>query len=98
MRFEWTRLSTLELGLIAKLDEPVDRPQEMIRWNVRFEREFIEQRSLVDLAMFHHDLQSCTSQRLNKRTSSRATADFFNKIDPCRTQTCFRPDPYRKGS
>jgi len=49
--------------------------------------------SLVDLAMFHHDLQSCTSQRLNKRTSSRATADFFNKIDPCRTQTCFRPDP-----
>jgi hypothetical protein len=61
MRFGWTRLSTLGLGLIAKLDEPVDRPQEMIRWNVRFEREFIEQSSLVDLAMSHHDLQSCTS-------------------------------------
>jgi hypothetical protein len=30
--------------------------------------------------MSHHDLQSCRSQRLNQRKSSRATANFFNTI------------------
>jgi hypothetical protein len=38
----------------AKLDEPVDRTQKMIRWNVPFERELIEQCSLFDLPMPHH--------------------------------------------
>ena len=40
----------------------------------------IEQRSLLDLPMPHHDSQSCFSQRLNQRISTSATADFFNKI------------------
>jgi hypothetical protein len=30
-----------------------------------FERELIEQRSLFDLPMSHHDLQSCQLDRLN---------------------------------
>src|SRR5665213_1647557 len=69
---------------LSKLDEPVDRPQQMIGRNVSFERKLVEQSSLIDLPMSHHDLQSCLSQRLNQRISSRATADFFNKVDPKR--------------
>jgi hypothetical protein len=49
---------------------------------VLFERELIEQRSLFDLPMSHHDLQSRLSPRLNQQTSSPATADFFNAIGP----------------
>src|SRR5512145_3215703 len=51
---------------LAKLDEPVDRPQQMVSGNVPFERELIEQSSLFDLPMSHHDAQSCLSQRLNQ--------------------------------
>jgi hypothetical protein len=32
----------------------------MIRWNVPLKRKLIEQRSLFDLPMSHHDLQSCS--------------------------------------
>jgi hypothetical protein len=49
---------------------------------VPLKRELIEQSSLFDLPMSHHDLQSCLSQRLNQRTSCVATADFFNTIGP----------------
>jgi hypothetical protein len=50
----------------------------MIGRNVPFERELIEQRSLFDLPMSHHD--SVLSQRLNQRESPGATEDFFNGI------------------
>src|SRR6266513_524951 len=50
----------------TKLNEPIDRPQPVIGRNVPFERELIEQRSLFDLPMSHHDLQSCLLQRLNQ--------------------------------
>jgi hypothetical protein len=70
---------------LAKLDEPVDGPQEMVSGNMSFERELIEQSSLFDLPMSHHDSQSCLSQRLNHRTSRVATEDFFNKIGQERT-------------
>ncbi len=39
----------------AKLYEPVDRAQKMIGWNVSFERELIEQSSLFDSPVSHHD-------------------------------------------
>jgi len=55
-----------------------NRPQEMIGRNVLLKRELIKQSCLFDLPMSHHDLQSCLSQRLNQRTSSGATDDFFN--------------------
>src|SRR5262245_32853410 len=70
---------------LAKFDKSVYRPQEMIGRYVPFERERIEQRSLFDLPMSHHDLQSCLPQRLNQLTSRVATGDFFNTIDPKRT-------------
>src|SRR6185312_5804583 len=47
---------------IIKLDEPVYRPEQMIRWNVPFQRELIEQRSLFDLPMSHHERQSCINR------------------------------------
>jgi hypothetical protein len=47
---------------------------QMIRWNVLIQRELIEQRSLFDLPVAHHDLQSRLVQRLNQRTSCVATA------------------------
>jgi hypothetical protein len=39
--------------------------------------------------MSHHDLQSCLPQQLNQRKSSRATYDFFNKIEVKRTCRVF---------
>src|SRR5262245_12089691 len=57
----------------------------MLGWNVPFERELIEQSSLFDLRMPHHDSLSCFSQRLNQRMSGVATADFFNTIGQQRT-------------
>src|SRR5262245_46430780 len=57
----------------------------MLGWNVPFERELIEQSSLFDLRMPHHDSLSCFSQRLNQRMSGVATADFFNTIEPFRS-------------
>jgi hypothetical protein len=65
---------------VLKVDEPIDRPQEMVGWDVPFKRELIEQRSLLDLPMPHHDLQSCQLDRLNHRYPCVATADFFNEI------------------
>jgi hypothetical protein len=47
---------------IVQLDKPVDQSQQMLRWNVLIERELIEQRSLFDLPVSHHDSQSCFSQ------------------------------------
>ncbi|MEA2880534.1 MAG: hypothetical protein QOF14_5730 [Hyphomicrobiales bacterium] len=48
---EWSQLPPQ----FTKLDEPVDRAQKMIGWNVPFERELIKQSSLFDLPMPHHD-------------------------------------------
>src|SRR6516162_1280418 len=55
----------------------------MIGRNMSLQRELIEQRSLLNLLMSHHD--SVLSQRLNQRNSSNATADFFNTIGQKRT-------------
>src|SRR3979490_1589964 len=40
---------------LAKLHEPVDRAQQMIGRYMPFQRELIEQSSLFDLPMSHHD-------------------------------------------
>jgi hypothetical protein len=50
---------------LTELDKPVYRAKQVIRGNVPFKRELIEQRSLIDLPMSHHDLQSCRLDRLN---------------------------------
>src|SRR3974377_263772 len=50
---------------LFKVDKSIDRPEQMVGWNVPLERELIEQRSLIDLPISHHDLQSCRLDRLN---------------------------------
>jgi hypothetical protein len=55
------------------------------------QRKLIEQSSQFDLPMTHHDSLSCFWQRLNHRTSSIATTDFFNKIDRFRLFGCKNP-------
>src|ERR1043165_5397537 len=64
------------LSDLAKIDKPVYRPQQMVSRNMSFERKLIEQSSLFDLPMSHHDSQSCFSQRLSQRISCLATEDF----------------------
>jgi hypothetical protein len=65
---------------LVQLDEPVYRAQQMIGRNMLLKRELIEQRSLLDLLMSHHERQSCRSTGLNYSSSCVATADFFNAI------------------
>jgi len=72
---------------LVQLDKPVYRAQQMIGWNVLLQRELIEQRSLLDLPMSHHERQPCRSTGLNHSSSCVATADFFNTIGPKRTRT-----------
>jgi hypothetical protein len=62
--------------------EPIDRAQQMIGWYVPIERKLMEQHSLFDFPMSHHDSQSCFSQRLNQRTSCVATPTFSTESDP----------------
>ena len=50
---------------LFKVDKSVDRPELVVGRDMPFEREFIEQRRLIDLPMSHHDLQSCQLDRLN---------------------------------
>src|SRR3974390_2442796 len=50
---------------LTELAKPVYRAKQVIRGNVPFERELIEQRSLFDLPKSHHERQSCASTGLN---------------------------------
>lgn len=50
---------------LFEVDKPVDRPQQMVGGDMLLKRELIEQRSLLDLPMPHHDLRSCQLDRLN---------------------------------
>jgi hypothetical protein len=67
---------------LIQLDKPVYRAQQMVRWNMLLQRELIEQRSLLDLPMSHHERQSWLWPKLNQQIICAATADFFNRIDP----------------
>ena len=50
---------------LFKIDKSVNRPEQVVGGDVPLERELVEQRSLFDLPMSHHDLQSCQLDRLN---------------------------------
>ncbi|MDA9499458.1 hypothetical protein XI05_18720 [Bradyrhizobium sp. CCBAU 11357] len=50
---------------LFKVDKSIDRPEQVVGRDMPFERELIEQRSLFDLPMSHHDLQSCQLDRLS---------------------------------
>src|SRR4029077_145396 len=71
---------------LLKVDKPIDRPEQVVSGDMPLERELIEQRSLFDLPMPHHDLQSCQLDRLNHRYLCAATAAFFNTIGHNRSE------------
>jgi hypothetical protein len=50
---------------VLEVDKSVDRSEQVVGGEMPFGRELIEQRSLFDLPMSHHDLQSCQLDRLN---------------------------------
>src|SRR3974390_384665 len=54
---------------LTELDKPVYRAKQVIRGNVPFKRELIEQRSLFDLPKSHHERQSCASTGLNQSSN-----------------------------
>src|SRR5262249_46175737 len=66
---------------LLKVNKPIDRPQQVVGGNMLLERELIEQRSLFDLPVPHHDLQSCQLDRLHHLSIYVATAAFFSEID-----------------
>jgi hypothetical protein len=50
---------------LLKVDKPVNRPEQVVSRDVPLKRKLIEQSSLFDLPMSHHDLQSCQLDGLN---------------------------------
>jgi hypothetical protein len=54
----------------------------MISRNVSFERELIEQRSLVELSMSHHDLQSCIPAATESANVMRRNNGLFQHNRP----------------
>jgi hypothetical protein len=72
---------------LFKVDKSVDRPEQVVAGDMPLQRELIEQRSLFDLPMSHHDLQSCQLDRLNHRYLCVATAAFFNRIGQTRNNS-----------
>ena len=67
---------------LVQLDKPVDRAQQMIGRNALFQRELIEQRSLLDLPMSDHELQSCRSIRLVSLILLRRNCRIFQHNRP----------------
>jgi hypothetical protein len=65
-----------------EVNESVDQPEQVVRGNMLFERELIEQRSLFDLPMSHHDLQSCQLDRLNHRSLCAQQPPFSTESAP----------------
>jgi hypothetical protein len=74
----------------------------MVSRNVPFERELVEQNSLVDLPMSHHDLQSCISAATESvnvmRRNNRLFQQNRSKADMCSAQADVRYVPCVDGS
>src|SRR5580704_4715265 len=64
---------------LAKLDEPVDGPQEVVSRNVLFKRKLVEQRNLLDLPVSHHDSRSCLIAETESANLMRRNCRFFQQ-------------------
>jgi hypothetical protein len=82
---------------LAKLDEPVDRPQEVVSRNVLFKRKRIKKLLLIMTESPHHGpLPSRIASQLRNHRLKKPATDFRNKIGPfrrsvpkiCRTAHC----------
>jgi hypothetical protein len=62
---------------LFKVDKSIDRSQQVVGGDMSFERELIEQRSLFDLPMPHHDLQSWPTRQTESLISLRRNCCLF---------------------
>jgi len=71
---------------LAKVQELIDPAEQMVRWNVVFQVESVEQRRLADFLTSHHrvDFRSIDGTSVNQHQPADST-EFFNGIDPKRT-------------
>src|SRR5580658_2990680 len=73
---------------LAKLDEPVDGPQEVVSRNVLFKRKLVEQRNLLDLPVSHHDSRSCLIAETESANLMRRNCRLFQHgVIPGSSQT-----------
>jgi hypothetical protein len=60
----------------AQINEPINRPQQMILGDVFFQRELIEQRRLRFLPRSHHRSSSRPLRELNQQVMRRSSRSF----------------------
>ncbi|ALN90168.1 hypothetical protein LG3211_1192 [Lysobacter gummosus] len=70
----------------AQVQELINAAEQMVRWNVIFKVEGIEQRHLAGFLASHHrvDFRSIDGTSVNQHQMTDST-EFFNGIDPERT-------------
>jgi hypothetical protein len=66
---------------VPKLDKPVDRAQQVIRWNVILNAELVEQSSLSNLLRSHHRQISLATEELNQGSTLRSSSVFQQNPD-----------------
>jgi len=76
----------VELGQMgadaAQVDEPINRPQKVILWNVILQRELVEQRRLRFLSWPHHRPILPPVRGIESATYTSIKREFFNRISP----------------
>jgi hypothetical protein len=68
-----------------QIDKPVYRPQQMIYWHMTLNEEAIKQRLLFNLPLAHHHCNPPTASAVNQSHYTKASEEFFNRIEPKRT-------------
>src|SRR6056297_3055848 len=76
----------VELGQMsadtAQVDEPINRPQKVLLWNVILQRELVKQRRLCFLSRSHHRAILPPDRRIESAISAPIKQEFFNRIRP----------------
>ena len=74
---------------LAKVQELIDAAEQMVRWNVLFQVEGIEQRRLADFLTSHHrvDFRSINGTSVDQLQMTNST-EFFNGIGPVPAAQC----------
>jgi hypothetical protein len=69
----------------AQIDKPNNRPQQMILWNMIFQRELIKQSRLRLLLWSHHRQSSSSLEELNQQIELRSRESFSTKLGGLQT-------------
>ncbi len=66
----------------AQVDEPINRPKEMILRHMIFQQELVEQCRLRFLPWSHHRRSLPAVRRIESAVQASIKEEFFNKISP----------------